>query len=146
MKKCTGCKIEKPLDDFHRNSKKLDGHETRCKSCKSAYNRWLAKNPVEIRKFKNGKLKKKTIRTDVSKKYGITSDAYDEMLSEQNGVCAICGRHPNGNKKRLCIDHDHESGNVRGLLCNDCNVALGYAKDNIGILEKMINYLIGIRK
>lgn len=139
MKHCNGCNLDKPITDFHLNRQSPDGHESKCKSCKSAYNRWLAKNPAEVRKFNNGKLKKKTIRTDVCKKYGITSDDYDEMLIEQNGVCGICGQPPT--TRRLCIDHDHETGIVRGLLCNECNVALGASKDSISVLQRMINYL-----
>jgi Autographiviridae endonuclease VII len=145
MKKCSACGVEKDNSEFHKNPGSRDGLNSSCKSCKSAYNRWLAKNPVEIRKYKNGKLKKRTIRTDVCKKYGITSDNYDELLESQNGVCAICGGHPKGKKRRLCIDHDHNTGKIRGLLCNECNVALGAAKDSESVLVRMINYLRGVK-
>ena len=81
--------------------------------------------------------------------YGFTVDAYFEMLKAQNEVCYICGDKPSGVKRRLCVDHDHSCcpGSktcgkcVRKLLCMQCNVALGAVKDNIKLLEKMIEYL-----
>ena len=57
-------------------------------------------------------------------RYGITIDEYNKMLQVQNGRCAICGELPSN--KRLCIDHDHNTGAVRGLLCIGCNVAIGW--------------------
>lgn len=74
------------------------------------------------------------------KKFGITLDDYCKMLEDQNGQCAICGtnRQP---KKALCVDHDHDTGEIRGLLCMKCNVALGLMDNNIESLQNAINYL-----
>lgn len=74
-------------------------------------------------------------------KYGITLEDYDEMLEAQDNACAICGKTPEENGRRLHIDHDHETGEVRGLLCHSCNMLLGFAYDNIDILLNAINYL-----
>jgi hypothetical protein len=60
--------------------------------------------------------------------YGITLEQYDALLEEQGGVCAICGERP---EKHLCVDHCHETGTVRGLLCKRCNFGLGYYKDDL---------------
>lgn len=61
----------------------------------------------------------------LKRKYGITLAEYDQMLEEQHGVCAICGgADPSG--RRLAVDHDHETGKVRGLLCTSCNTRLGF--------------------
>ena len=60
------------------------------------------------------------------------------MLKIQNGKCAICGERKD---KTLVVDHNHKTGEVRGLLCGHCNHVLGFAKDNINILNKMIDYL-----
>jgi len=68
------------------------------------------------------------------RKYGITSEEHDTVMSP--GKCEVCG-----STERLCIDHDHASGAVRGLLCNDCNLSLGHAKDNPIILQGLIDYL-----
>lgn len=76
--------------------------------------------------------------------YGVTLDAYNAILCEQRGVCAICGtlsvtvRSP-----RLVVDHDHSTGELRGLLCHRCNCGLGYFKDNHGIIERALAYLRG---
>ncbi len=70
--------------------------------------------------------------------YGLTVEDYNERLTAQGGVCAICGKTEKG---YLRVDHDHATGRVRGLLCNYCNVALGQVQDNIATLENMISYL-----
>lgn len=74
------------------------------------------------------------------KQYGMTLEEYDQLYEKQNGCCAICFIKEQPNKK-LSIDHDHKTGKIRGLLCNPCNVSMGYAKEDIKILEKMIQYL-----
>ena len=77
----------------------------------------------------------------LKKRFGdeMTPEKFQEMFDAQNGKCAICGIAPLD--KHLSIDHDHETGAVRGLLCNPCNLALGNVKDNTLILENMIRYL-----
>ena len=82
---------------------------------------------------------------DLKKSYGITYDDYNKMFIEQNGCCAICDTHitdiNHKHKKHLCIDHNHETGKVRGLLCDSCNRGIGLLKDNYKILIKAANYL-----
>jgi len=73
--------------------------------------------------------------------YGLTDIDYAEMFVGQNGVCAICGRPPK--KKRLFVDHDHDSGRVRGLLCWRCNTAIGLLHDDTDTIKSAINYLNG---
>jgi len=63
------------------------------------------------------------------------------MVDDQDGVCAICGEPPGGRWKKLHVDHDHETGRVRALLCVSCNRALGWFRDNPEILRKAIVYL-----
>lgn len=74
-------------------------------------------------------------------KYGITLADYDMMLEIQGGVCAICGKTPEENKRRLCVDHDHETGQVRGILCTQCNSVLGFWKDNPETARQAMIYL-----
>lgn len=81
-------------------------------------------------KYKNYALKKN---------FGITLEIYDIMAASQNGVCKICKR-PNG-YKNLAVDHSHESGKIRGLLCENCNKALGMFQDSTEILQSAIKYL-----
>lgn len=80
-------------------------------------------------------------RYQFKKKYGITIDQYQEMYDKQEGKCAICSVHQDNLSRALCIDHNHSSGKIRGLLCDKCNSILGYANDNITNLENAINYL-----
>ena len=84
---------------------------------------------------------------NLRKNYGITSADYDRMLEEQGGRCAICGTtHPGGRtNKYFFVDHCHDTGNVRGLLCMACNTMLGHADDNIETLNNAIEYLNAAR-
>ena len=80
-------------------------------------------------------------------RYKITLQQYEEMFQKQNGLCAICNqpemnKHQNGKIKSLSVDHDHETGEVRSLLCSRCNCGLGNFKDNPEILLKAYNYLL----
>lgn len=72
--------------------------------------------------------------------YGISLEEYEEMLENQGGRCAICGAFPPPDKL-LDVDHDHNSNTVRGLLCSQCNTALGLVKEDPDILSAMIDYL-----
>ncbi|SRR6266581_1010807 len=74
------------------------------------------------------------------KKYGLTPQDYEHMLTVQSGKCAICRKPPNRGEL-LVVDHCHYSGVVRELLCTKCNVMLGFANDNIELLQKSIEYL-----
>jgi len=78
--------------------------------------------------------------------FGIGADEYDSMHENQNGVCAICGGRetrpkPNGEPKRLSVDHCHKTGRIRGLLCSGCNTALGLFNDDIELILKAAMYL-----
>lgn len=77
------------------------------------------------------------------KQYGITIEDYHAQLESQGNCCAICGvdRELNGKRQRFSVDHDHKTGKFRGLICNDCNLLIGKAKDEVGILEVAIEYL-----
>ncbi len=79
------------------------------------------------------------------RKYGLTVDQYLQMLSDQNGACAICGnkedRNRNGVITLLTVDHNHHNGLVRGLLCSKCNTGLGAFMDDTSMLRLAINYL-----
>jgi len=82
---------------------------------------------------------------ELKRAYGMTVEDYAKMLEKQNGVCAICGKPEthvkNGKIAMLAVDHCHSGGHVRGLLCVNCNLGLGYFKDDAGRLESAIRYL-----
>jgi len=73
--------------------------------------------------------------------FGVDKEKYQKMLDKQDNKCAICGVNVSELKYTLCVDHDHATGKVRGLLCHDCNVGIGRMKDNIKTLKKAIKYL-----
>lgn len=113
--------------------------------------RWCKNNPEKNREKQKRwrinnpeKLKKEKVKYKLKKKYGITILEYNSMLFKQSGVCAICGNVATGGR-RLSVDHDHASGNVRGLLCQNCNAGLGLFKENINSLGAAISYLMEYR-
>ena len=110
--------------------------ENRCLECGRIRLREFRKtNPERIRK--QGSWHKRFSR------YGITPSIYDEMLSAQEGKCAICGIVPKEDalKRTLHVDHCHSTGMIRGLLCQNCNLMLGFSKDSAEILLRAIEYL-----
>jgi hypothetical protein len=77
-------------------------------------------------------------------RYGVGKEKYEEMLRKQNGTCAICeSPQPGYGRRRFCIDHDHKTGEKRGLLCYACNLGLGKFKDNPTLLDRAMKYLSG---
>lgn len=146
---CTQCNIEKPLFDFCadkrirglrplRNSK---GYRSKCKDCCNANQtaRWNRSSSAE-RERRNLWL---------LKVYKITADDYDKLFLEQKQQCIICLRDPISNPESLRhnryypIDHDHKTGEIRGILCHDCNVALGLLADSVDRITRLVLYLKG---
>ena len=78
---------------------------------------------------------------ELKRKFGISLHEYDLMLTEQKGKCACCGIHQNELTMRFAVDHDHDTGLIRGLLCHICNTGIGKLGDNIEGLMKALNYL-----
>jgi hypothetical protein len=156
MKRCSKCRAEKDILEFHKSAATPDGLYRYCKSCEKikAHNRYLKtrekviarvttwnKGHVEHRK----RWKEEYIKSDLYlarrvAKYGIDDpEIFKGLLEQQGNVCAICSR-PFGSKGSQ-IDHDHITGKVRGLLCISCNMSLGGFRDNIELLSKAIDYL-----
>ena len=71
----------------------------------------------------------------------ITHEEFLQMAEAQNWCCAICGKHQDDQSKELSVDHCHSTGQVRGLLCGNCNRGIGWLKDDLELLEKAIEYL-----
>lgn len=83
------------------------------------------------------------VRRKREREYGITHDEFLALLEAQGGVCAICGNSEDSKGiRQLGVDHDHKTGMIRGLLCNRCNPMLGYARDDIAVLQAAIVYLM----
>jgi hypothetical protein len=125
---CRNCGINKPLGEFHRAHKGLYGRKAICSTCTGA---------------------KRTDRRrhQLKSKYGITPADYERLLEQQGGCCAICGSHDSyGKTNRLAVDHDHETGEVRALLCNKCNPAIGLMDDDPERLEAAASYLRAFKR
>lgn len=151
--RCPQCGETKPLaTGFNRDRSRVNGHARLCKECRKANwkicNRahwppeklesYRARQKVYQQAYRNGQGK----GYQIAHTYNITLDQYDWMLAVQGGVCAICGKdEPGFGKKRFSVDHDHQTGLIRGLLCGACNTGIGYLGEDIGRLQRAIAYL-----
>lgn len=89
--------------------------------------------------YMNNYNKEKIRNAHLKSKYGITIDEYNNLLKKQNYKCDICKNKYNN--KNLCVDHNHTTGKIRGLLCNKCNFIIGCSNENIEILKNSIKYI-----
>ena len=119
----------------------------RCKSCNELHEQSgreikQGNSPMSCKNFKpsnwSGFEREDAI---IRRQYGITLKQFDELLEFQGGGCAICNKKIDGERRRMNIDHDHDTGKVRGLLCTGCNTGIGYFGDNIEGLKKAFYYL-----
>lgn len=77
--------------------------------------------------------------------YGVSEEVYKDLLERQFGKCAICGASWQASGRRFSVDHSHETGKVRGLLCGSCNFGLGQFKDDPDLLMRAVGYLMASR-
>ena len=134
-RECRVCKKHKNLiADYYLSRKDptlASSYSYECKEC-------CIKRTVEYNHRHRPKRKDQSLQ----RHYGIGLEEYNKLFEEQNGGCAICGTEtPGGKWKNFHIDHDHETKKVRGLLCSQCNTALGLIKEDIHTLKSMIQYL-----
>lgn len=128
-KLCRKCDQILDKTKFSKDRSRSDGLQTYCKVCRKAESaQWRTENP-EYR------------RTQGLAIYGLTPDDYQQMLEDQNYVCAICGGNPNP-ERWLCVDHNHETEEVRGLLCIGCNAGLGNFREDIDRMASAMCYLL----
>lgn len=129
-KTCWKCRHSKPLSEFGKNRSKTDGLAAECKPCSSALNKV---------RYANNRAQRKD--SFLQKTYGISLEDYDRLLDEQGDGCAICAKTPEENGQRLAVDHNHATGEVRGLLCSQCNKGIGNLGDSVSRLRAAIRYL-----
>ncbi|MGO4748250.1 endonuclease VII domain-containing protein [Streptomyces sp. 2MCAF27] len=115
-KYCRTCGEIKPYNEWHRNATASDGLATRCKACKAVQGR----------------------RGHLKRQYGITEAERNEMVASQMGLCVICLKAP-----AVHVDHCHKTGKVRGVLCFNCNSAIGKLGDDPDIGRRAVAYLEG---
>lgn len=161
MKRCARCQEEKQESDFHKAKDKKDGLHSYCKRCNRAQARswatsnkerkakssraWEEANKEHIdawrkkyRASNKDRLAKYDRQYQIKRKYSITLEEYNQILDEQNGVCAICKKE---GAPYLHVDHAHDTGVIRGLLCRKCNSGLGFFNDDMDLLQKAAEYL-----
>jgi hypothetical protein len=117
-KRCSKCREVKLTSEFWHMARSPTGLQGYCKACMRSRNKYKASGHRRRR-------------------YGLSEAAFQEMLTAQDYRCLICRR-----KRRLIVDHDHNSGAVRGLLCDRCNVGMGCLDDNPALLVRAAKYLL----
>lgn len=140
-KQCCACGEWKPVAEFHRQARSPSGLHYKCKPCNYAASRaWKSAHPEE-RAARYRANKRPVINRGYRLRYGIGIAEYETMLEAQHGRCLICNQLPSDGR-RLAVDHDGETGEVRGLLCMNCNVALGHINHDTDLLMAAALYLI----
>ena len=142
QKFCSGCSTTKDVSCFSKNRNRPDGKDHYCIACKSVIDakRYRKKRASQIRYARSWKIKnpERARNNILQRTYGISLEQYKEMDTRQKGRCAICGTKP---KDRLHVDHCHETKIVRGLLCRQCNTALGFLNHSVRQVESAARYL-----
>lgn len=133
LKICSKCKQELPLTSFHKASDRKSKYKSHCKSCISKKQKETYREPEQYRRRMENHWRYQGIE--------MTMPEYEKLLEAQNGCCAVCGATENKNGTRLCVDHCHTTGQIRGLLCHDCNTGIGKLGDSKEGLMKAIKYL-----
>jgi hypothetical protein len=138
IKTCNTCKEVYDLSNFHKNRAMPDGLHSQCKACGNAARKaHKEKYPEKAKRWNKENPHYSLSQAGVN----VTAEDFHKLLSEQNGKCAVCGYAPKENEKRLCIDHDHNTNEVRGLLCSRCNRGIGMFGDNANFLKSAASYL-----
>lgn len=160
-KRCKRCGQVKSLDAFYRHDGCRGGVRPECKTCNLAEKaarhaanpepardrtrRWQEENPERYKAKRlqyeaDGRKAISNRRSHLKRKYGITLEQYDEMLAKQGGVCGICRCEPRPDIS-LHVDHNHATGEIRGLLCFSCNVTVGHLREDHDRLAAVAAYL-----
>lgn len=157
VKRCSKCFETKPRDEFYRQAGTRDGLRPDCKACVSArrkawyrenrvreiarVRRWQAENAEHVRSYLTAYQERRDFRAEhLRAKFGMTQRDYERMLAAQHGGCAICGRTPRPGK-HLHVDHDHDTGRVRVLLCFSCNVGVGNFGNDSSRMAEAADYV-----
>jgi hypothetical protein len=142
---CVDCSRWLPIEKFKKLASQSalnrnpDGYYWCCSEC-FKNKTWIypiGEEPTNRQARRRDKRTRRVIQVETT--YGLSESGYMSLINSQNNLCAICGRKDE--TRVLCVDHDHKTGAVRGLLCNNCNIGLGNLKDDVQILQSAIGYL-----
>lgn len=139
-KVCIDCKREKSFNEFHLSASSRDGRQGRCKPCNIAKAiSWQQDNSERYSQYVQQQSGNEEVNfRRRARNYGLTPEELQKLLDDADGKCEICEQPPT---RWLVVDHCHKGGNVRGILCEQCNQALGLFKDNPEVMQRAINYL-----
>jgi len=153
-KTCAWCALNLPNSEFHVSRVRPDKLNIYCKDCTSALSKARYADPQKrsILLLRGKKWREKNPEADVRKhlrrKYGMTLEQYNMLFEKQKGVCALCGKPETVKRKfksagpeRLAVDHCHDTGRIRGLLCFRCNTAVGSIGDDESSAKRVVEYL-----
>jgi hypothetical protein len=129
-KRCANCREVKEYSGFTLSKITHDRRTAHCRLCISAKARAKYLTRTERRTAKDREAHRRW-------KYGLTAEQFSAMLAAQRGCCAICGEHMG----TPCVDHDHTTEKVRGLLCKECNWAIGFLHDNAVRMDRAAAYI-----
>lgn len=129
FKICTGCRESKSRNDFSINNSNKDGIHHYCRDC-------CRVQMAERRKRDPRMIQRHNLKAN----YNMTLEEWDKMLAEQNGRCGICYKI----MEPPCVDHNHKTGQVRGMLCHHCNRGIGFLGDNPTTIKRAVEYLARI--
>lgn len=129
FKICKKCKKEFSFSEFYKDSANEDGHKIYCKTCANDYYK-------EWRNSKLEEVRRKDRINHYIRKYNLEKNVAEALVDNRTGICVICKT-----EDLLVVDHNHVTGKVRGFICSSCNSALGYSRENIEILQNLIEYL-----
>lgn len=133
-KVCSSCNVEKHVTEYYVDLKNSDNLSTYCKDCtKNKSTDWYSVN--KERSYQTNR------KNHLMKTYGITLEQYDELLEKQNQCCAVCLKHEKEFKMKLAVDHNHKTGEIRGLLCTNCNHRLIGRHTDAERLRRMAAYI-----
>jgi hypothetical protein len=149
MKNCTKCSNQKPLSEYNKNKKRKDGLSAWCKSCtKLSSAKWYKINANKViarsRQWALSNQEKKKLnsrKSHLKRKYNMSLEDEKKLIDNQKNKCAICNIEMITEQSKFHIDHCHNSGKVRGVLCNSCNTGLGMFKDSQEYLKSAVKYL-----
>lgn len=145
MKQCCKCLEVKGAGEFYKEKRVADGLTARCKQCmkKDAGASYALNKEAVLKRHREQYLLRNNKDKSLRINYGITLEQWSEIFERQGKKCAICNSTtPNHGSGQFVVDHCHEFGQVRGILCGNCNIMLGHAKDDINTLFEAAMYLI----
>lgn len=133
---CRQCKYARKRAYEQANPEKRNAARKKVRDAKPEQHRatvkkWRDRNPDKVAGY------------ELKKNYGITLEEYNVILTRQGGKCACCGRDQNTCGRKLFVDHCHETGRIRGIICNRCNYGIGALGDNIEGVQRALEYLKG---